>query len=203
MNASRITQTTPQSKSKELAEVAKTQEQNPKAKVDTSENEKNLPTQVKKDTYIPTPKQDAVTYKKPSSLSLEELRAQADQQVEQFKKLIQTLLSKQGESSNLVLFGEKLNATPEESAKAQAAISEGGEYSVEAVAGRIVDMAKALSGGDKSKIGILKDAVLKGFDEAKKVWGGEMPQITKDTYDEVMRQFDEWEKGDTAATETE
>lgn len=201
MNASRMTQIPPQSKSKELAETAKLLEQNDKNKPKVERKNEAVVTQVKKDAYVPTPKQEEVTYKKPSSLSLDELRAQADQQVAQFKKLIQSLLAKQGESSNLVLFGEKLNVTPEDSAKAQAAISEGGEYSVDAVATRIVDMAKALSGGDKSKIGVLKDAVLKGFDEARKVWGGEMPQITQDTYDEVMRQFDEWEKGDTVAAE--
>ncbi len=68
-------------------------------------------------------------------------------------------------------------------------------WGVEKTAGRILDFAKALSGGDPSKIELLKNAAIKGFEEAMGVLGKDMdnmPQITKDTYDAVMKGFEEW-----------
>ncbi|MEG1699640.1 MAG: hypothetical protein RR271_08470, partial [Oscillospiraceae bacterium] len=78
--------------------------------------------------------------------------------------------------------------------KAQAAISDGGEWSVNAVSERILDMAKSLSGGDASKFAELKNAVKKGFDAAEKAWGDKLPEISGKTYDKVMEGFDAWEK---------
>ena len=112
---------------------------------------------------------------------------------EEFKKLIQSLIAEQGESYNVVLFDRKLNVSPEVVEKAKESISDGGEYSVDSVAANIINMAKALSGGDSSKINELKEGFLKGFKEAEKAWGGELPDICKKTYDEVLRRFDEWE----------
>ena len=82
---------------------------------------------------------------------------------------------------------------PEVREKAAAAIAPGGEYSVDAVAGRILDMAKALAGGDESKIAELRQAVEKGFEAAGVELGGELPGICQDTYNQVMKGFDEWE----------
>ena len=106
------------------------------------------------------------------------------------------MIAKQGEESNLTLFGQKLNVSVEDSQKAAEQIEEGGEYSVDAVATRIMDMAKALSGGDKSKISLLKDAVKKGFEAAGLEFndGAGLPEICNKTYDEIMKRFDEWEK---------
>ncbi len=66
-----------------------------------------------------------------------------------------------------------------------------------------MNMAKALSGGDTSKIGELKEGFLKGFKEAEKAWGGELPDISKKTYDEVLKRFDEWENSSKEHTEKE
>ncbi len=82
--------------------------------------------------------------------------------------------------------------------EAQKALEKGGAYSVEAVADRIMKMAEALAGGDSSKISLLRGAVEKGFKQAgiefeSKTESG-LPQICKDTYDEVMKRFDTWEK---------
>ena len=64
---------------------------------------------------------------------------------------------------------------------------------------RLVDFAKALTGGDSSKIESMRSAIKKGFEEAKKLWGGELPEISQKTYDATMKKLDEWAKG----TETE
>lgn len=115
---------------------------------------------------------------------------------EEFKKLIQSLIANQGEHYNVILFEQKLNVSSEIVQKAKESISDGGEYSVDSVAANIINMAKALSGGDSSKIAELKEGFLKGFKEAEKAWGGELPDICKKTYDEVLSRFDEWENQD-------
>lgn len=82
--------------------------------------------------------------------------------------------------------------TPEEAEKA---ISKGGAYSVEAVSDRIMTMAKALAGDDKDKLQQMRDAVENGFAQAgldfKRATTSDLPQICKDTHDEIMKRFDE------------
>ena len=95
--------------------------------------------------------------------------------------------------------GEEI--TPEMIEEAQADVSEGGFFSVEAVTDRIMSFAKALAEDDPSKAAELKDAFKKGFEEAEKIWGGELPQISQDTYDSVMKAFDEWENGSEGSVE--
>ena len=114
--------------------------------------------------------------------------------MDSFRRMLQSMVAKQGQQSNLSLFGLDLYVTPEDSAAAAASIAEGGEHSVDAVATRILDMAMALSGGDDSKIVLLRDAVIKGFKAAGIELGGKLPGICEDTYDECMKRFDEWEK---------
>ena len=86
-----------------------------------------------------------------------------------------------------------VGTTPEE---AQAAISEGGAYSVDAVATRIFDMASTIAGGDPEKLKAMQAAVEEGFKQAGLVWKDEigqdeMPQITKDTQAEINKRFEE------------
>jgi hypothetical protein len=133
--------------------------------------------------------------KKYDSIEINRLIADNEKRINDFKETIRKMIAKQGENSNLTLFGQRLNVSVEDSEKAAAAIAEGGEYSVDAVATRIIDMAKALSAGDKSKISLLKDAVIKGFEAAgmELNGGAGLPEICTRTYDEIMKRFDEWE----------
>lgn len=89
------------------------------------------------------------------------------------------------------------NFTVTEAAKeaAKEAISEDGYYGVEQTSTRIVDFAKALSGGDVSKADELLNAFKKGFKEATGAWGKELPEICQDTYKAVEEKFDSWKKG--------
>ncbi|WP_069999834.1 hypothetical protein [Cellulosilyticum sp. I15G10I2] len=158
-------------------------------------------------------------YGKIKKLTSEQIKVlkeeQAQSQKEMLKKMIQANLSNQANaygmsegSQNIIreIFGSleegipPLATTPEEAKKA---IEEGGAYSIGAVAARIMKMAKALGENDPEKIGILKDAVKQGFKQAgmdfEKMSGQKLPQICLDTYDEVMRQFDEWDKENTGA----
>lgn len=134
--------------------------------------------------------------RKYDSIEVNKLIAENEKRINDFKETIRSMIVKQGEASNLTLFGRKLNVSVEDSQKAAASIAEDGEYSVDAVATRIMDMAKALSGGDKTKISLLRDSVIKGFEAAGLEFNGGagLPEICSRTYDEIMIRFDEWEK---------
>ena len=80
----------------------------------------------------------------------------------------------------------------ETKAKAQEAISEDGYWGVKQTSQRIFEFAEALSGGDSETMEKMKDAFIKGFKEATKSWGKELPSISNDTYDAVMDKFDKW-----------
>lgn len=72
-------------------------------------------------------------------------------------------------------------------------IAEDGPLGVETTSGKIVDFAKALSGGDKGKLEELKGAIEKGFNEAKRILGGTLPEISQKTYDSIMDKLSAWE----------
>lgn len=151
----------------------------------------------KKDVFVKTETTPPVTYEKPNKLNAQQvdmLKADAEQRAKSMQDMIRSMITKQGQKSNLKMFGMNLTVTPAQSAAAAASIAEGGEYSVEKVASNIMNMAKALSGGDPSKISELRRAVEKGFSAAGRELGG-LPDISNRTHDEVMRQFDEWENG--------
>ena len=178
----------------------------PKNTTTVKENDKQTTqssTQIKQDTFVSSAsatiakdsganKSEEVTYEKPNKLSAEQLKAMSDQRMASFKNMIQSMLGKQVTTLNKSLF-EGITISPAEKQAAIDAISPGGAWSPETVAGNILNMAKALSGGDVSKLELLKEAVIKGFAAAEEEWGGDLPGITDETYDLIMKGFDEWE----------
>lgn len=137
---------------------------------------------------------------------LEQLRNSEEQRVKAFEDTIRSMAAQQGQVINFTFRGQGLHVTEEQRAEAEKSISEGGEYSVDSVAGRIMDMAKALAGEDSSKISMLREAVQKGFSGAASLLGkkdDEMPEITKNTYTEVMKRFDDWENSFKEKAEAE
>lgn len=130
------------------------------------------------------------------------LASAEERRTQSFVSMLTQMLGKQGEKGKLsaqkLNESIKLNFTQEDIDAASKAIADGGEYSVDAVSTRIMDMAKALAGDDPSKIATLRDAVSKGFGNAVSALGhssmDDMPSITGQTYDEVMKRFDDWEK---------
>lgn len=88
--------------------------------------------------------------------------------------------------------------SPEMIAQAKADVAEDGYYGVEETAKRLVNFAKALSGGNPEKAALLKDALLSGFEQAEEMWGDELPEISKQTKERALELFDEWENGSPA-----
>ena len=161
--------------------------------------------------YEPSAKTDAEY--KPDINKIRQMMAESDRQVENFRRLVEGLFGKQSEKVQWA-FGlkrpenftkadfEMLEVDEETRLAAQKEIEEGGYYSVENTAARILDFAVALSGGDPSKISLLKDAVEKGMKMAEDSWGDKLPEISYQTFDAVMKGFDEWEAAGSASAIT-
>ncbi|MBQ3452528.1 MAG: hypothetical protein IJL12_02115 [Selenomonadaceae bacterium] len=81
---------------------------------------------------------------------------------------------------------------PEDAAKA---IAPGGDWSVDAVSTRIFDLATAIAGNDPEKLSQMKAAVEEGFKQAGLTWKdatgqSKLPEISNQTYNEIMSRFD-------------
>ncbi len=89
----------------------------------------------------------------------------------------------------------EIEYTDEDVKQAQADIAPGGYWSPEATSDRLIEFAKALSGGDPEKVGILRDSFDKAFKEIEEMFGGQLPDISYSTYDMTMDKFDAWASG--------
>ena len=78
-------------------------------------------------------------------------------------------------------------------------MSEDGYWGVKQTSGRILDFAKALAGDDPEKMEKMRSAFEKGYKMAEKTWGGELPEISKQTYEAVMKGFDDIKNGNLEA----
>ena len=88
-------------------------------------------------------------------------------------------------------------------AQAKEDISDNGYWGVSQTSDRIYDFAMALSGGDEEKMQKMKEAVEKGFKEATKSWGKDLPDISSRTYDAVMKKFDDFFNKNTTASDSD
>lgn len=131
------------------------------------------------------------------------LKADAQARTESFKSMVQDMLAKQGHKFiNADDIWKKLASgdftVDEETANAaKEAISEDGYWGVNQTSQRIFDMAVSLSGGDEDKMDEMLEAFKKGFKEATKAWGKELPSISHQTYDAVMEKFENYKKDTT------
>lgn len=132
---------------------------------------------------------------------LEQLKADAEKRNEQLRSIVEKMMTKQGQAignaDSMWSFLAKGNFTVDAQTKAQAQkdIAEDGYWGVEQTSDRIVDFAKALSGSDPDKADELLEAFKKGFKQATKTWGSNLPDISQRTYDAVVDKFDKWKNG--------
>lgn len=145
---------------------------------------------------------DTVT-KKTDYATVAKLKADAEQRTSQLRSLVEKMMTKQGtaiaNADSMWSFLADGNFTVDEETQkqAQADIAEDGYWGVEQTSDRILDFAKALSGNDPEKADLLIDAFKKGFEDATKSWGKDLPDISQRTYDAVLEKFDKWKNGST------
>ena len=134
----------------------------------------------------------------PNTQLVNQLKADAEARTAQLKSLVEKLISGQGnaigKADDIWSFLRSGDFTVDAATKAQAQadIAEDGYWGVEQTSDRILDFAKALTGGDPDKIEEMRDAFKKGFEQATKTWGDKLPEISQKTYDATMKKFDDW-----------
>lgn len=154
-----------------------------------------------------TEKTDTVTAKQKNEAIISRLKADAEARTQQLQQLVQQMISKQGnaygQANDMWKFLASGNFTVDAQTKAQAQadIAEDGYWGVKQTSERIFDFAKALSGGDMDKMKEMQAAFEKGFKQATKTWGKELPQISQDTRSAVNKLFEDFYAGAQKDTE--
>lgn len=164
----------------------------------------------KSDPTTTNPKQ---TYTR-DTVKLDEINRQVDMKLSSLRSTVENLVSmqsvKNGEAKGLnydqILakydgklkdFYQNLNVDDKTRLTAQQDISEDGFWGVKQTSQRAIDFAKALCGGDPSKVAALKSSIEEGYRAAEKSWGGELPEICKQTQAATLKGLDDWAKEST------
>ena len=140
--------------------------------------------------------------KKASNASVvAQLKADQETRMAQMQSLVTKMFSKQGITIGTAddmwkaLAGGNFTADADTIAQAKEDISEDGYWGVKQTSERIFSFAQALAGDDEEKMTKMKEAFEKGFKEATKTWGKELPGISQDTRDAVLKKFDDYFAG--------
>jgi len=163
-----------------------------KASGKTEESEEKAKAASGSEKAAETKQPKAETYK-PDLDKINSMKADLKNNIAAFKQMVFSQVKSQGnmadKAGGINIQDLLKNISPEE---AKANIAGDGYWGVEQTANRILDFAKALSGGDPSKIETLKNAVLKGFEAAEKLWGGNLPSISYETKQMILEGFEAW-----------
>lgn len=145
------------------------------------------------------------------TLTLNEINKQVDTKLASLRAAVENLVSmqsiKSGEAQGLSydqimgkydgklkMFYQNLEVDDSTRLNAQQEISEDGFWGVKQTSERAIAFAKALSGGDPSKIALLKNSIEEGYKAAEKSWGGKLPEICKQTQEATLKGLDDWAK---------
>ena len=134
--------------------------------------------------------------------TIERLKSENEQRM---ANLVPQMLGKQINETNILeaLHTGKFSAEDIEQAKKDTA--EDGYWGVEQTSDRLVKFAVALTGGDPDKLDSMIEAFEKGYAEAEKQWGGDLPELTQRTREATLKKFQDLkdqyaqQSGDNAA----
>lgn len=149
-------------------------------------------------TYEGSVKNDNVTKTTNKASIIAQLKADTENRMQQMQSLVTKMFQKQGITIGTAddmwkaLASGNFTADADTIAQAKDDISENGYWGVKQTSERIFSFAQALAGDDEDKMKEMKAAVEKGFKEATKAWGKSLPDISNNTYDAVMKQFDDY-----------
>ena len=131
---------------------------------------------------------------------VQQMKAAEEQQRNQLMAIVQKTLQGQvgaygkatGNSMWQQLAGGNIKVDAATRAQAQKDISEDGYYGVKQTSQRLFDFAAALAGDDVDKMKEMQKAMEKGFKQATKTWGRELPAICKDTINAANKLFEDY-----------
>lgn len=154
-------------------------------------------------TYVSSKDQtvSSATSKSANPSLVAQLKADSDNRMQQLQSLVSKMFEKQGITIGTAddmwkaLAGGNFTADADTIAQAKEDISENGYWGVKQTSERIFSFAQALAGDDEEKMSKMKEAFEKGFKEATKTWGKELPDISQNTRDAVLKKFDDYFAG--------
>lgn len=131
---------------------------------------------------------------------VQSLKADLDNQMTRFTNMMTQMFQKQGitgaaaQGDNMwkMIASGNFTVDAQTKAEAQQAISEDGYWGVKQTSQRIFDFAYALAGDDPEKMKEMQAAVEKGFEQATKSWGRELPSIAQETHSAIGDLFDSY-----------
>ena len=144
-------------------------------------------------------------YKKSSTdraAIVEQLKAAEEQRRNQLMSIVQKTLQGQagaygkatGDNIWQQLSSGNVKVDAATRAQAQKDISEDGYYGVKQTSQRLFDFASALAGANVDKMKEMQKAMEKGFKQATKTWGKELPSICKETINAANKLFEDYYK---------
>ncbi|HAN44545.1 MAG TPA: hypothetical protein DCP97_04045 [Ruminococcaceae bacterium] len=140
---------------------------------------------------------------KENAETVKRLQQQAEMRMQKLIDTVRTLIEQQGGKFAELSDTLKLkDIDPKVVEEAKKSLEGDGEFSVKTVSSNIINMAKALANGDNSKLGELRAAFEKGFKMAENAFGGKLADICYETYDAVIKGFDELEGKKTESDKT-
>lgn len=141
---------------------------------------------------------------KPDTATIEKLKADAEAKTAQLRSLVEKMMLKQGQTVTsatdylAALRSGTLKVDEATRLQAQKDIASDGYWGVEQTSDRLVSFAKALAGDDASKADELMAAIEKGFKQATKAWGDNLPGICGQTLEATREKMNAWKNGSTA-----
>jgi len=145
-----------------------------------------------------TAKYDAAT--------IEKMKAEAERKTAQLRSLVEKMLLKQGQKFTTLadafdmIKDGTIEVDDETAAEARKEVADDGYWGVEQTSERLFSFAKALAGNDPTKADSMLEALQKGYDEAAKQWGGELPEICQKTLEATQKKLTDWRDGITEET---
>lgn len=147
--------------------------------------EKQKQTMSKADGYAILSQQDQMT--------ISMLKGETDKNFQSLRDIVTDLLKRQGVELDKLQKDDSVKVDDKARADAAKMIADDGPLGVEKTSERIVQFAKSISGGDTGKLDTLRTAIEKGYKEAEKAFGGQLPDISKKTMELVNSKLDAWE----------
>ena len=120
--------------------------------------------------------------------TVEKLKSELE---ERMANLVQQMLGKQITQANVLDAIKAGQFSEEDIEQAKKDTAEDGYWGVEQTSDRLVKFATALTGGDPDKLDSMIEAFEKGYAEAEKQWGGELPELTQRTREATLKKFQE------------
>lgn len=127
-----------------------------------------------------------------------QLKIEQETRQNQLKDLVAKMLGQQSTTfANAndmweILSSGKFEVDEATKTQAQADIAEDGYWGVKQTSQRMFDFASALAGDDVDKMKEMQEAMKKGYEQAEKTWGKELPEISKQTMEAANKLFEDY-----------